>query len=312
MSYSISRLEAQPFLTPAEVARALGGVVAGRDSVLAPGPGHGPRDRSMSVRLSHRSVDGFTVHSHAGDDWQACRDYVRERLGMSAWRPRSRSELEAAPAAVTLPLSPADETNKMAALRIWERSVDARGTLVDEYLRRERGIALDRDDLAWDSIRFSKALPYKGRAWTAMVCLFRDIMTDEPVAVHRTFLTPEGKKFDRAMLGPARGAAIKLDPDAEVTGGIVIGEGVETCLSARIMGYRPCWALGSAGAIGTFPLLHEAVEAITLLAETDDSGANARGCDACADRWIVAGREVIDVTPIAAGDLNDVLRGAAA
>ena len=32
------------------IARALGGEVAGAQ-VLAPGPGHGPRDRSLSVRL---------------------------------------------------------------------------------------------------------------------------------------------------------------------------------------------------------------------------------------------------------------------
>lgn len=310
MSYNAFSSGAQA-LSLHDVARALGGVVAGRDSVLAPGPGHGPRDRSLSVRLSDRNPDGFTVHSHSGDDWQECRDYVRERLGLPSWQPRSRSEREP-PAAVTLPVSPADETNKLAALRIWAQTLDARGTIVDDHLRRERAISLDADDLAWESIRFHRALTHKGRAWPGMVALFRDILTDEPVAIHRTFLTREGKKVDRAMLGPARGAAIKLDPDAEVTGGVVIGEGIETCLSARIMRYRPCWALGSAGAIGTFPLLHEAVEAITLLKETDDSGANARGCDACADRWLAAGREVIDVTPLVSGDLNDLLKGAAA
>ena len=49
------------------VALALGGDVVG-SQVLAPGPGHGPRDRSLSVKLSPSSPDGFIAHSFAGDD----------------------------------------------------------------------------------------------------------------------------------------------------------------------------------------------------------------------------------------------------
>ena len=63
------------------VARQLGGEVAGHQ-VLAPGPGHSPRDRSMAVRLSPCAPDGLIVFSHAGDDWRSCRDYVRSRLGI--------------------------------------------------------------------------------------------------------------------------------------------------------------------------------------------------------------------------------------
>jgi hypothetical protein len=37
------------------LAAALRGNVAGRDQVLCPGPGHSPRDRSVSVRL-HRAM----------------------------------------------------------------------------------------------------------------------------------------------------------------------------------------------------------------------------------------------------------------
>ena len=50
------------------IARALGGEVQGHQA-LVPGPGHGPRDRSLSIRLSHQSPDGFVVFSHAGDYW---------------------------------------------------------------------------------------------------------------------------------------------------------------------------------------------------------------------------------------------------
>ena len=55
------------------------------------------------------------------------------------------------------------------------------------------------------------------------------------------------------MLGPVRGAAIKLDGDAEVAEGLHIGEGLETCMAARALGFKPVWAVGSAGGIQTFP-----------------------------------------------------------
>jgi hypothetical protein len=65
-------------------ARALGGEIYG-DSVLCPGPGHGAEDRSLSVKLGK---DGEPiVHSFAGDDWRTCRDYVREKLGLSPFKP---------------------------------------------------------------------------------------------------------------------------------------------------------------------------------------------------------------------------------
>ena len=56
-------------------------------------------------------------------------------------------------------------------------------------------------------------------------------------------------------MGPVGGAAIKLDADEDVLGGLHIGEGIETCMAARMLGLRPAWALGSAGEIAKFPVL---------------------------------------------------------
>ena len=111
------------------------------------------------------------------------------------------------------------------------------------------------------------------------------------------------------MLGPVAGAAIKIDADADIEQGLAIGEGFETCLAGRMMGFRPVWALGSAGAIAAFPLLG-GVDGLTILAETDDAGANARAVKACAERWSAAGRDVLVATPRAAGDMNDAIRAA--
>lgn len=77
-------------MTPQQVAAALGGVVSGRE-VLAPGPGHSPGDRSLSIKLDSTAPDGMLVYSFAGDDPLTCKDYVRERLGLGRWEPK-RSE----------------------------------------------------------------------------------------------------------------------------------------------------------------------------------------------------------------------------
>jgi AAA domain-containing protein len=74
----------------AQIAQALGGEVrAGQ--VRAPGPGHTPHDRSMTVKLSASAPDGFVVNSFAGNDAIECRDYVRAKLGMPAWQPNGGS-----------------------------------------------------------------------------------------------------------------------------------------------------------------------------------------------------------------------------
>jgi putative DNA primase/helicase len=142
---------------------------------------------------------------------------------------------------------------------------------------------------------------------SAMVALFRDIKSDGPRAVSRTFLDKDARKIERKFLGPVGGCAIKLDADDAVLGGLHVGEGVETCMAARQLGLRPTWALGSAGAIASFPILN-GVECLTLLAEHDD--ASARAVEACAARWHAAGREVIINEAIGGKDLNDALRRA--
>jgi RecA-family ATPase len=81
----------RPSLDVRSVAAALGGDVTGPDSVLAPGPGHSPKDRSLSVKLAPDAPDGFTVYSHANDDWKICRDYVAAKLGRASWQPKPRA-----------------------------------------------------------------------------------------------------------------------------------------------------------------------------------------------------------------------------
>jgi hypothetical protein len=73
----------------ASIARTLGGEVSG-GQVLCPGPGHSAEDRSLSVKCDSAAPEGFVVHSFSGDDPIVCRDYVRTKLGLSEFEPRSK------------------------------------------------------------------------------------------------------------------------------------------------------------------------------------------------------------------------------
>jgi hypothetical protein len=68
------------------VAHLLGGKVDG-DEVRCPGPNHSKIDRSLSVKLDPGAPDGFLVYSFAQDDPIVCRDYVRQKLGLPAFKP---------------------------------------------------------------------------------------------------------------------------------------------------------------------------------------------------------------------------------
>ena len=94
--------------------------------------------------------------------------------------------------------------------------------------------------------------------------------------------------------------------------GLVVGEGLESCLAARQLGLKPVWALGSAQAISTFPVL-SGVEALTILSERNEDGsrnlASQHAIAECGERWHGARREVILVDPPEGDtDANDALR----
>ena len=163
----------------------------------------------------------------------------REPGHRQPWQSLTAIGTPAAPAKA--PGSPSD--TRALAMAIWSESRDPRGTLGEAYLK-SRGLELP-SEAANEAIRFLASCPFRAERFPAMVCLVRNIVTNEPQGIHRTALTPGGaaiKRNDktfRKSLGLLLGGAIKLDPDADVTQGLCIGEGVETCLAGRQMGYRP-------------------------------------------------------------------------
>ena len=71
-------------------AKVLGGRVERPDRIRVPGPNdkkRGRNDDSLMVFFGDDRPEGYEVYSHSGDDWRECRDYVRDRLGLPAWKP---------------------------------------------------------------------------------------------------------------------------------------------------------------------------------------------------------------------------------
>jgi hypothetical protein len=300
-------------------ARALGGDVIGRDAVAAPGPGHSPRDRSLTVKFAAHAPDGFLARSHCGDDWRDCRDHVRAQLGLPAWQPGDGRDRRVPPSQVKefdrsatdaegerRERSAEDLIRINRAREIWDGGVCPRATLAELYLRsRAITLAEDVDDAV---LRFHESCPWReqntgGTVFVpALLAAFRSIDDDKITAIQRVALTPEGRKLGRRMLGVVHRAAVKLDPVGDTLHG---GEGVETCLAARILGHAPTWALGSVGMIAQFPLV-DGVACLRILGENDSASASASKL--CGNRWQAAGRKVQIVTPDAGcGDLNDEL-----
>jgi hypothetical protein len=235
------------------------------------------------------------VTSFAADDWQACRDHVRDRLGLERFGSHREDRVPVArPVRKLAEVSSGAEVNRPLALELWGRAGDPQSTLAEVYLR-SRGLILE-PELAGRVLRFDPRHPWRdaeGRRAEvpALVALMRHAVTNEPCAIHRTALRADGSKLGRLTLGPTKGAAIKLDPDYAVAQGLGIGEGLETCLAVRQrIDWRPVWSMYSAGNVAGFPVL-AGIDALTIFADHDASGTGQRAAAECSARWRSAGRE---------------------
>ncbi|MGH7057676.1 MAG: DUF7146 domain-containing protein, partial [Acetobacteraceae bacterium] len=203
---------------------------------------------------------------------------------------------EPAPPARPSHAAPPERDTLALPRRTWPEAADPAGGPAERYLA-IRGLALPPDA----PIRFHPACPRGTERLPAMLALMTDPVTAEPCGVHRTFLRPDGAgKIEtgsaKMMLG--RAGVVRLVPDTGVTFGLGLGEGIETALAImQHAGWSPVWACASAGGIARFPVLG-GIECITIFADRDDRGAGLKAAEACADRWIAAGREAtIELPP---------------
>jgi CHC2 zinc finger/Toprim domain len=274
-------------------------------------PFHAERTPSFYVWPDHFHCYGCGAHGDALDWLQRSRrmslaEAVRY-LGADApdlgHRPHRLT-----PAPSPLPEDDSDARRLDLARAIWREAAPAGGTPVVAYLA-GRGLRLPEDA----PLRFHPACLRGSEHLPAMVALMTDATTREPCGVHRTFLAIGDSRVTKAegqakmMLG--RSGVVRLAPDTSA--GLGIAEGIETALAvSQLIEWGPCWAAGSAGGIGRFPVL--VALTLTIFPDADDSGVGLAAARACAARWAAAGRGARIQIPPAGCDWLDAMRRAAA
>ena len=174
------------------------------------------------------------------------------------------------------------------AQKIWREAAPINGTLAERYLC-NRGLQIHSLGDVTHALRWHPGI-------RAVVGLMSDPISHKPSGIHRTFLTKDGAKIDRRMLG--KQGVVCLSPDADVTLALGLTEGVEDGLAVLLSGWAPVWAATSAGAVAKFPLL-AGISSLTIFADSDAAGISAAAD--CIERWQVAGREAVIAAPPQAG-----------
>jgi len=185
------------------------------------------------------------------------------------------------------------------------RTRSATGTAVETYLR-ARGLTVSIPDVLGFAILWHRPTRQYLPAMVASVHRWPDL---QPVAVHRTFLTPDGRgkanvPDPKLSYGPIRNAAIQLaSPDHR----LLVAEGIETALSGQQEAGIPAWAaISASNMIGlSLPELPFARE-IVIAADNDPAGLSA--ARRAAAKWSNEGRIVRIAVPPEGLDLNDVLQ----
>ena len=205
------------------------------------------------------------------------------------------------------------EANRRLALHIWIELIDAHNTIAQAYLN-QRGLELPAGK---ELIRYHRQCPLKDGVAPALVAVMRDLETNDIVGINRLFLetNPYGlvKKIKGMMLGRAGGAAMMLSDWDEIfygrpAGRLLVCEGLETGLAIKANHpERAVWALGSAGAIASSPIV-PGVGHLVICADNDadniDSGFMA-AVD-CAKRWNESARATILMPDRPGADFADV------
>jgi putative DNA primase/helicase len=255
-------------------------------------PAHDDRRPSLSVAQR----DGrLLIYCHRGCNFWAIVEAL-ERRGL--W-----------PVASNQPAAPIGSPDAAAkAARLYRINAETRpfdNTHVDRYLT-QRGLTVrpPPQQLGYHPSLFHG---WTRTSWPAMVAVVRDV-EDRVVGFHRTWLThtePVTKApIDppRAMLGPLSGHTVHLAPAGPV---LLLGEGIETTLSAMQLSSLPGWAALSSTNLPTIKLPPVVRKVIVLV---DDDEAGAVGAARAAMRFRRNGLQVEGIKPKGCNDFNDLLR----
>jgi len=137
------------------------------------------------------------------------------------------------------------------------------------------------------------------------------------IGVHCTYLRPDGsakadlpKNEQRAFFGRVAGGAVRFgEPRPGVC--LVVGEGIESTISAALPCGLPAWAALSASGIEKLVLPAKATH-VVIAADNDLNGRGQRAAQYAAAPWLAEGRCVRIAKPPKSGtDFNDLRRGSA-
>jgi putative DNA primase/helicase len=137
------------------------------------------------------------------------------------------------------------------------------------YLQR-RGLELEQrpDDLAYHPHCYNFTTE---KRHSAMVAAIRNC-EGEIIAVHQTFLTPDGQKVagddieSKLVTGARKGGAIRLAP---ASNRLALCEGIEDALTIIQTTDWPCWAFICAGNV---PELPASIREVLICADNDAAG----------------------------------------
>jgi hypothetical protein len=208
-----------------------------------------------------------------------------------------------------------ENRNLERAAEMWLAGLPGQDAVPDIYMH-SRGIPLTE----WPpSLRYLPAGHYFARHpsgtrdFPVMLAAVVDCRA-EFTAVHRTWLTLSGDgkaPVDplRMTLGRVAGGAVRLamfEPDANQT--LVIGEGIESSLSAGLLMQAPAWSALSAGNLGHLILPNE-IRTVLIVVDNDSNGVGEAAARSAGLRWLAENRRVRLLIPKKRGcDANDLVK----
>jgi putative DNA primase/helicase len=249
-----------------------------------PNHGKGRGDRSPSLSIADGEDGRLLLRCFAGCDFVDVLDELKRR-GLADGNQPSPAR------GFTPSLHRFVEPDPdVGAWAIWQATVEAQETFVDEYLSR-RGIYLRPPMLRCRLDR---------RSMVAAV----QAPDGKIIAIQQTWLTSEGEKAPakRLTTGNLGAGAVRLGAPARIMG---LAEGVETALSAMQMTGMTVWASLGASRLHSIELPSE-VEEIHIFVDNDEPGRTA--AKRAADAHTSVGRRVyLRSPPDQCGDWNDFL-----
>ncbi|MGE0596225.1 MAG: toprim domain-containing protein [Hyphomonadaceae bacterium] len=270
---------------------------------LIPGPGHSAGDRSVSL---FETDDGrILIHCFSPrDDWRAVKALLIAR-GLLDSTPSHAPRDDRAPAQRRIIVQPGGEERVARAQRIWTEGRSIGGTAGERHLlRRAIPKAVQRSPALGFHPRMTGIDDRRRRPALLAAISGKDGAVQ---GVQVTLLTPYGGEkaavaTPRRVIGRLMGGAVRLH---EAGSALVVGEGVETVLSASAALYLPAWAALTAD---NFAMFEPPSSVARLVIAPDNDVAGRRAADALAERAIQTMKVEFACPPEDFNDWNDWAR----